>query len=71
MDTDSEQESSKKFTVETVVSSEEEWTYTTKQITAPETNVSLAERTNIEEIKALVKNVNWPVSKNKFDPEVL
>lgn len=32
--------------------------------------MSLAERADIEEIKALVENVNWTVSKNK-NPEKL
>jgi len=72
LDTDSEQESQKKLIAESEVksseSSEEEWTYSinmTKEVTKPETQVSLAERTNVEEIKALVDNVNWSVSKNK------
>jgi len=73
LDTDSEQESQKKSIVEAEVktsesSEEEEWTYsanTTKEVKKPEAPVSLAERANIEEIKALVENVNWSVSKNK------
>lgn len=74
LDTDSEQESQKKSTVENEVKTsesseeEEEWTYsanTTKEVKKPEVPVSLAERANIEEIKALVENVNWSVSKNK------
>ncbi|VVC42008.1 KASH domain [Cinara cedri] len=72
LDTDSEQESQKKQTVEAEVktseSSEEEWTYssnTAKEVKKPEMPVSLAERANSEEIKALVENVNWSVSKNK------
>jgi len=72
LDTDSEQESQKKSIVEAEVktsesSEEEEWTYsanTTKEVKKPEVHVSLAERANIEEIKALVENVNWSVSKN-------
>jgi hypothetical protein len=72
LDTDSEQESQKKFVVESEVktseSSEEEWIYSTNKMTEvknPDVHVSLAERANLEEIKALVENVNWSVSKNK------
>lgn len=72
LDTDSEQESHKKSIMEgevkTSESSEDEWTYstnTTKEIKKPDAPVSLAERANSEEIKALVENVNWSVSKNK------
>lgn len=49
-------------------SEEEEWTYSanaTKEVKKPEVPLSLAERANLEEIKALVENVNWSVSKNK------
>jgi len=50
-------------------SSEEEWTYSTsaaKDARKPEAPVaSLAERANSEEIKALVENVNWSVSRGK------
>jgi len=77
LDTDSEQEPQKKLIAEAVgktsESSEEEWTYssnTTKEIKKPEVSVSLAERTNIEEIKALVENVNWPVSKGKHSEKL-
>lgn len=71
LDTDSEQESQKKSNVENEIktseSSDDEWTYSTdtKEEKKPELMVSLAERTNSEEIKALVENVNWSVSKNK------
>jgi len=72
LDTDSEQESQKKSIAEVEVktsdSSEEEWTYsvnTTKDVKKTEAPVSLAERANSEEIKALVENVNWSVSKSK------
>lgn len=77
LDTDSEQESQNKMIAEAVnktsESSEEEWTYssnTTKEIKKPEVPLSLAERTNIEEIKALVENVNWPVSKSKHSEKL-
>lgn len=77
IDTDSEQESQKKPATESEIksseSSEEEWTYSTnmtKQVKRTEMSVSLAEQTNSEEIKALVENVNWSVSKNKH-PEKL
>lgn len=78
LDTDSEQESQKKQTVEVEVktseSSEEEWTYSTntaaKELKKSEVPVSLAERANSDEIKALVENVNWSVSKSKY-PEKL
>lgn len=77
LDTDSEQESHKKSTMETEVktseSSEDEWTYSTiatKEVRKPDASISLAERANSEEIKALVENVNWSVSKNKH-PEKL
>lgn len=72
LDTDSEQESQKKQAVEVDVktseSSEEEWTYSTntaKEVKKSELPVSLAERANLEEIKALVDNVNWSVSNSK------
>lgn len=61
-------------------SSEDEWTYSAniaKQVKKPEmpppppAPVSLAEQTNSEEIKALVENVNWSVSKNKHPAEKL
>lgn len=72
LDTDSEQESQKHLITEgevkTSESSEEEWTYSTntmKEIKKPNLHFSLAERANLEEIKALVENVNWSVSKNK------
>jgi len=78
LDTDSEQESQKKSIVEAEIktsesSEEEEWTYsanTTKEIKKPEVPVSLAERANIEEIKALVENVNWSVSNNKHSEKL-
>lgn len=77
LDTDSEQESHKKSNVEAEVktseSSEDEWTYstnTTKEVRKPDVHVSLAERANSEEIKALVENVNWSVSKNKHPEKV-
>lgn len=72
LDTDSEQESQKKSIVEADVktseSSEGEWTYSinsTKELKKPEVPMSLAERANSDEIKALVEKVNWSVSKNK------
>lgn len=73
LDTDSEQESQKKSTAEIEVktsaeSSEEEWTYSanaTKDVKKTEAPASLADRANSEEIKALVENVNWSVSKSK------
>lgn len=37
-----------------------------KEVKKPNVSVSLAERANLEEIKALVENVNWSVSKNKY-----
>lgn len=78
LDTDSEQESQKKAIVETEVktsesSEEEEWTYssnTTKEIKKPEVPVSFAERANIEQIKALVENVNWSVTNNKHSEKL-
>lgn len=78
LDTDSEQESQMKSIVEAEVktsesSEEEEWTYsanTKKEVEKPEVPVSLAERANIEEIKALVENVNWSVSKNKHSEKL-
>lgn len=72
LDTDSEQESQTKLIadgeIKTSESSEEEWTYSTnvtKEVKKTDVPVSLAERANLEEIKALVENVNWSVSKNK------
>uniref|UniRef100_A0A2S2PDK6 Uncharacterized protein n=1 Tax=Schizaphis graminum TaxID=13262 RepID=A0A2S2PDK6_SCHGA len=78
LDTDSEQESQKKSTVETEVktsesSEEEEWTYSsnaTKEDKKSEGPVSLAERANMEQIKALVENVNWSVTKNKHSEKL-
>lgn len=78
LDTDSEQESQKKAILETEVktsesSEEEEWTYssnTTKEIKKPEVPVSFAERANIEQIKALVENVNWSVTNNKHSEKL-
>lgn len=74
LDTDSEQESQRKSIeeaeIKTSESSDEEWTYssnTTKEIKKTGMSVSLTERANSEEIKALVENVNWSVSKNKSD----
>lgn len=72
LDTDSEQESQKKLIAEADVktseSSEEEWTYSinsAKELKKSEVPMSLVERANSEEIKALVEKVNWSVSKNK------
>lgn len=72
LDTDSEQELQKKSIEESEIktseSSDEEWTYSTttqKEVKKTEMPVYLAERANLEEIKALVENVNWSVSKNK------
>lgn len=72
LDTDSEQESHKKFIMEgevkTSESSEDEWIYSSnskKELRKSGAPVSLAERANSEEIKALVENVNWSVTKNK------
>lgn len=77
LDTDSEQETQKKLIAEadlkTSESSEEEWTYssnTKKEMKKPEGHVSLAEPANIEEIKALVENVNWSVSKSKHSDKL-
>lgn len=78
MDTDSEQEAQKKLVSESEVktsesSEEEEWTYSTnisKEVKKPEVHISLAEPANSKQIKALVDNVNWPMSKDKY-PEKL
>ncbi|XP_060851146.1 uncharacterized protein LOC132929656 isoform X2 [Rhopalosiphum padi] len=78
LDTDSEQESQKKSTVETEVktsesSEEEEWTYSsnaTKEVKKSEGPMSLTEQANMEQIKALVKNVKWPTTKDKHSEKL-
>lgn len=69
LDTDSEQESQRKsieeVEIKTSESSDEEWTYSTNT-TKEVKKTGMSERANLEEIKALVENVNWSVSKNKY-----
>ncbi|XP_050425411.1 uncharacterized protein LOC126836230 isoform X2 [Adelges cooleyi] len=77
LDTDSEQETKKNSiplkidekTSESSGEDEEEWTYsprTTDVTKKTEEHISLAEPANLDEIKALVDNVNWSVPKPKY-----
>lgn len=54
-------------------SEEEEWTYSsnaTKEVKKSEGPMSLTEQANMEQIKALVKNVKWPTTKDKHSEKL-